>query len=154
MVLNRPTAATLMFVLAAVLGLNACSDAEPPRQARGSQKAGVSPGGDNPKSSPPDRESEEVLAKVIDSEFRPGELRVAAGATVRWIQTGDQPHSVSAVDGSFDSSPDCGPLDSDNCLGRGDRFQYVFVKPGTYEYFCRVHGLPDGTGMVGTVVVQ
>ena len=93
-------------------------------------------------------------AKVIDTDFLPGRIEVEAGSSVRWKQVGDQPHSVTAADESFDSSPECGPLASDRCLGRGDTFVHRFDTPGTFTYYCRVHGLPDGTGMSGTVVVS
>ncbi|MGI8774651.1 MAG: cupredoxin domain-containing protein [Actinomycetota bacterium] len=96
----------------------------------------------------------DASAKVIDTNFIPRTITVEAGATVNWEQTGDQPHSVTAADGSFDSSPKCGPIDSDKCLGMGDTFSYAFDEPGEFTYYCRVHGLPDGTGMVGTVVVR
>lgn len=92
--------------------------------------------------------------KIIDTDFRPVTLTIEAGATVEWKQIGDQPHSVTAADGSFDSSPDCGPLDSDMCLREGAKFTHVFERPGDFTYYCRVHGLPDGTGMVGTIVVR
>lgn len=92
--------------------------------------------------------------KVIDTDFRPAEVTIASGTTIRWRQIGDQPHSVSAVDGSFESSPDCGPIDSDKCLGEGDTFRATFDEVGTFDYYCRVHGLPDGTGMFGTVIVE
>lgn len=98
--------------------------------------------------------SEITRAEVIDTDFRPKTIKVAVGDKVKWTQIGDQPHSVTAADESFDSSPNCGPLDSDKCLGEGDTFSFVFEKPGTYTYYCRVHGLPDGTGMVGKVVVE
>lgn len=99
-------------------------------------------------------EKEHVSAKIIDTDFRPVTLTVQVGSTVDWKQIGDQPHSVTAVDGSFDSSPDCGPLDSDKCLGEGDVFSFAFDEAGEFDYYCRVHGLPDGTGMFGTVVVR
>lgn len=92
--------------------------------------------------------------KVIDTDFRPVSITIEGGTTIVWKQVGDQPHSVSAAEGSFDSSPDCGPLDSDRCLGQGDTFSHTFEDPGEYTYYCRVHGLPDGTGMFGTVVVR
>ena len=95
-----------------------------------------------------------VAAKVIDTDFAPVPIEIEAGGTVRWTQVGDQPHSVTAADESFDSSPDCGPLDSDQCLGMGATFAHDFETPGTFAYYCRVHGLPDGTGMAGTVVVK
>ena len=92
--------------------------------------------------------------KVIDTDFRPVTVTIAVGSRVDWTQIGDQPHSVTAADGSFDSSPECGPLASDMCLGEGDKFSHTFEEAGEFVYYCRVHGLPDGTGMVGTIIVE
>lgn len=103
---------------------------------------------------PPTREGAVVAAEIVDTDFAPVTTQIEAGERVRWEQVGDQPHSVTAADESFDSSPDCGPLDSDRCLGMGDTFVHAFETPGTFAYYCRVHGLPDGTGMAGTVVVK
>ena len=96
----------------------------------------------------------EASVKVIDTDFMPVTITVEAGSAVNWEQIGDQPHSVTAADESFDSSPRCGPLDSDKCLGEGDTFSRVFDTAGKFTYYCRVHGLPNGTGMVGTVRVR
>jgi len=38
-----------------------------------------------------------------DFEFAPAEVRVAPGATVRWTNTGQTVHSVTAFDGLFQS---------------------------------------------------
>ena len=95
-----------------------------------------------------------VPAKIIDTDFRPVTITIEKGSVVEWVQVGDQPHSVTAADDSFDSSPDCGPVESDKCLGEGDTFSHTFEKAGEFTYYCRVHGLPDGTGMVGTIVVE
>lgn len=75
------------------------------------------------------------------------------GMEVIWEQVGHQPHSVTADDETFDSNPDCSPLNSDKCMTAGDDLSFTFDEPGTYKY-CRVHGLPSGTGMVGTITVQ
>ena len=143
------------------LGISACARDEEGSGVRGdvSQTDG-SPSA--PSSSPSDSlggvgsgtEMPTASVKVIDTDFRVGTLTVSAGTKVVWTQVGDQPHSVSANDKSFDSSPGCSPIRSDECLGEGDIFKHEFVEPGTYEYYCRVHGLPDGTGMVGTVIVE
>lgn len=95
-----------------------------------------------------------VEAEVVDTAFKPLELTVDAGTTVKWTQTGRQPHSVTAADDAYDSNPTCSPLRSDECLGEGDVFTHTFEEPGTYLYYCRVHGLPDGTGMVARIIVK
>ena len=107
------------------------------------------------KSDPASRtEGRTVGAEVIDTAFRPTRLEIDAGTTVRWAPTGKQPHSVTEAEGLFDSNPECKAISSGRCLGEGDEFSYRFEKTGTYTYYCRVHGLPDGTGMVATIIVR
>lgn len=81
-------------------------------------------------------------------------MTVAVGSTIVWKQSGLQAHSVTAADDSFDSSPSCSPIKTEKCLGEGDDFSVDFTEPGSYDYYCRVHGLPDGTGMTGTITVK
>jgi len=79
---------------------------------------------------------------VIDNfSFGPTQLSVAAGATVTWENRDDIPHTVveDASPRTFKSPP----LDS------GEKFSQVFVKPGTYRYFCSLH-----PHMTGTIVVK
>jgi plastocyanin len=92
--------------------------------------------------------------EIVDTAFQPGDLSVAAGTEVRWTQSGKQPHSVTAADRSFDSSPECSLLVPANCLHEASAFSHVFSQPGTYRYYCRIHGTPGGIGMVGTVMVK
>ena len=79
---------------------------------------------------------------VIDNfSFGPAQLSIAAGATVTWENRDDIPHTVveDASPRTFKSPP----LDS------GEKFSQVFVKPGTYRYFCSLH-----PHMTGTIVVK
>lgn len=96
-------------------------------------------------------EAKRVRVAVVDTAFDPAEISVTAGSEVVWNQTGRQPHSVTATEGEFDSSPDCSPLEVEACLGEGGRFSHTF---DTFHFYCRVHGLPDGTGTVGVVKVR
>jgi plastocyanin len=158
-----PSGFVATVALLALFGLPACGVEKSPPSAR--ETGGRSQPSQGTSNTPepaltPSAESStqpnsgDVQARVIDTDFRPLSVEVKAGSSVDWTQIGDQPHSVTAVDGSFDSSPDCGPLDSDMCLGEGDTFSHNFDRAGTFDYYCRVHGLPDGTGMFGTVVVK
>jgi plastocyanin len=92
--------------------------------------------------------------RIVDTAFQPEDLTVAVRSTIVWKQIGLQAHSVTATDESFDSSPSCSPIRTDKCLGEGDDFRVEFKEPGSYDYFCSVHGLPDGTGMTGTITVK
>jgi len=93
-------------------------------------------------------------ARIVDTAFEPEGITVAVGSTIVWKQIGLQPHSVTAADETFDSSPNCSPIKTDKCLGQGDGYRVEFTEPGSYDYYCRVHGLPDGTGMTGTITVE
>ncbi len=46
------------------------------------------------------------------------------------------------------------PIRSGNPVPGPNVYQFTFNTPGTYQYFCEIHGAPGGVGMSGTVVVQ
>lgn len=56
-------------------------------------------------------------------------LTVKAGTTVTWTNDDAMIHTVSAVDGSFDSG----------YMNQGDTWSYTFDTPGEFEYFCLPH---------------
>ena len=56
-------------------------------------------------------------------------LTVKVGTMVTWTNGDEQMHTVSAVDGSFDSG----------FLETGAAFTYTFTQPGEFEYFCQPH---------------
>jgi plastocyanin len=70
-----------------------------------------------------------VEVKIDNFNFMPGDLTVAAGTTVTWVNHDDVPHTVRSTDGAIKSKA----LDTD------DKFSMTFDKPGTYEYFCSIH---------------
>jgi plastocyanin len=83
-----------------------------------------------------------TTAVVIDNfSFSPARLSVMAGATVTWENRDDIPHTIvnDATPRTFRSPP----------LDAGETFSKVFVKPGTYKYFCSLH-----PHMTGTIVVK
>lgn len=88
--------------------------------------------------------------EVVDNGYAPARITVSVGDTVRWVWTGDNPHSVSAVTAGFNSHPGCSVATPGVCGRRGETFTYTFERPGEFSYTCRVHL----SGMVGTVVVR
>jgi len=68
--------------------------------------------------------------KIDNFSFAPGEITVAKGTTVEWVNRDDIPHTVVSDDKTTFKSK---PLDTD------DRFSYNFSKEGTYTYFCSIH---------------
>jgi plastocyanin len=71
-----------------------------------------------------------VEIKIDNFTFAPGEVTVAPGTTVQWVNRDDIPHTVVSEDKTTFKSK---ALDTD------DKFSYTFSKPGTYTYFCSVH---------------
>ncbi|HET8966400.1 MAG TPA: cupredoxin family copper-binding protein [Candidatus Acidoferrum sp.] len=68
--------------------------------------------------------------KIDNFTFAPGEITVAKGTTVNWVNRDDIPHTVVSDDKTTFKSK---PLDTD------DKFSYTFSKEGTYTYFCSIH---------------
>lgn len=81
---------------------------------------------------------------IQDDVFVPSQVEIDAGGTVGWQHEGQNTHTVTAADGSFDSGQ----------LQPGDSFSQAFPQPGTYRYYCQFHGTAGGQGMAGTVVVR
>jgi plastocyanin len=95
--------------------------------------------------------------QMKDVAFLPAEIHVKVGDAVTWHDADEGiAHTVTAVDKTFDSSPLCGsgaPVPR-SCMGKDDTFTTVFVRPGHFPYYCRIHGGPGGEGMAGMVVVE
>ncbi|HEX3234373.1 MAG TPA: cupredoxin family copper-binding protein [Gemmatimonadales bacterium] len=67
--------------------------------------------------------------RIANLSFGPSELRVRAGARVRWVNGDQVQHSVTADNGTFDSG----------LIDPGAGFERVFDRPGTYAYHCTPH---------------
>ena len=76
--------------------------------------------------------------QVKDSSFNPATLNARVGDTISWVNLGKMPHSVTAIDRSFDQM-----------LAPGQRFNLVLRKQGTIQYICTPH-----PSMFGTIVVE
>jgi plastocyanin len=77
-----------------------------------------------------------AAVSIQDDEFVPSRVEVDAGGTVVWEHAGQNPHTVTASNGSFDSGT----------LNTGGSFSRTFPEPGTFSYYCRFHGSPSGCG--------
>lgn len=82
---------------------------------------------------------------VLDNSFRPAELTVAAGTTVLWENVGRNDHNVLPVEG------DAWGVEAE-AFAPGATFRHRFTEPGTYAYYCSLHGTTT-KGMVGTITV-
>ncbi len=82
------------------------------------------------------------LPRPVDVEIRdfafPAEIQLEAGATVRWANGDPAPHTVTSMDGAFDSG----------AIEPGTAFELAISDPGVYGYACRIH-----PSMIGTLTV-
>jgi plastocyanin len=85
---------------------------------------------------------------IADNAFAPADLTVQVGTTVIWTHQGADTHTVTADSGSFNSGSD-----PSEWLEAGDQYSVNFGQPGTFAYYCLIHGGPGGTGMSGTITV-
>jgi plastocyanin len=72
------------------------------------------------------------------ASFQPDSLTVPAGTTVTWINRDIVRHTVTSTEGLFDSDR----------LGSGESFSYTFNEPGTFDYYCTIHPIMQGTVIV------
>ncbi len=87
-----------------------------------------------------------MMVSLKNLAFNPSAITVPVGTTVMWMndESSAIPHTVTsgtpnAPSGMFDSGT----------LNPGQSFQFTFTTPGTFAYFCRIHG----AAMTGTVTV-
>lgn len=95
-------------------------------------------------SEPDATEAPPVTIEMADFAYQPGDITVPVGTAVTWVNNdGGARHSATAADGSFDTG----------LFGSGEEATVVFDTPGTYLYYCTLHGSADGSGMAATITV-
>ena len=71
--------------------------------------------------------------------FIPGEITVAPGTTVTWVNNEAMPHNVADLNKGFRSK----------ILVKDDKFSFTFTTAGEYDYLCLIH-----PNMKGKVIVK
>jgi plastocyanin len=72
---------------------------------------------------------------IGDNFFKPTKFRVKPRTTVTWSNNGNNPHTATADNGSFDTGT----------LNAGQSGSKTFKRLGKYPYFCEVHPNMRGT---------
>jgi plastocyanin len=78
-------------------------------------------------------------ARIVNLTFVTPRIEIPAGTTITWTNEDDVLHTVTAIDGSWNSGP----------IRPRATWSRTFSTPGTYEYFCVPH--PE---MKGSVIVR
>lgn len=101
--------------------------------------------------------------EMNEMSFIPSSTSVTAGSKVRWKNTTDVKHTVTAYEkkipedaayfasGEFDSEQTARNNLTEGLIAPGETYKYTFEVTGAYEYFCIPH---ESSGMVGTVRVK
>jgi plastocyanin len=118
---TRRAATALLVVALATLGLTAGVAAAAPDAPRAHVTARV----------PAPHKT--VTIHIRDNLFEPAALNVEEGTTVRWINDGRNTHNVTPDTGKAYGSPDLKP---------GRSYVHTFTDPGTFAYYCTLHGTP------------
>src|SRR5688572_5851552 len=79
---------------------------------------------------------------ALDDVFEPASPQVPLGSSVTVTNDGNNPHTVTLDDGTFDSE-----------IAPGESTTVAVEDPGRIPYYCRFHGAPGGFGMAGTILV-
>jgi plastocyanin len=87
----------------------------------------------------PDGSTAKADVVMDGTQFKPGELTVSVGQTVRWRDGDPFPHNVESPKGGFRS----GDLDADS------GWQFKVTERGRFEYECTLH-----PGMKGVLTVR
>ena len=105
---------------------------------------------------------EVVNIQALDNSFRPVDFEIAAGTEVMFDNRGRNDHNIlpdtvkddaglTALLASDTSPTAWGVVSTD--FVPGDTSSHLFNVPGTYNYYCSIHGAP-GAGMYGTLTVS
>jgi plastocyanin len=66
---------------------------------------------------------------IKDFKYQPSTLTVKVGDTIEWKNEDIVPHTVTAVDKSFDS----------DAIGTGRSWKSIVRTAGDFDYFCTLH---------------
>lgn len=89
----------------------------------------------------------EADVTVLDNTFNDENIQIAPGTKVIWTNDGRQDHDIVPAEGGQDWGIEPGEFQPEAI------YEHTFEEPGTYRYFCSLHGTEDA-GMVGAIVVE
>jgi plastocyanin len=144
--LRSGSGALAVVCVALALGAGACGEDD-----TGDGAAGGSNGADGRGSGPAELEDvveltgPEAAVEARDNTFDPENIQVAPGTRVVWTNHGRQDHDIVPAEG------DEWGVGEEN-FAPDAVYEHTFEEPGTYRYYCSLHGTADA-GMTGAVVV-
>ena len=107
--------------------------------------------------------TDQSITMTDDFGFDPKTSTIDTGETVRWTNTSDVDHTVTAYEdeipdgaayfasGGFESERTARNRVTESLVTPGEEYEHTFEESGAYEYYCVPH---ESSGMVGTVQVE
>ena len=94
-------------------------------------------------------EGQNVVVDMYDNRFEYTEIKIPVGGSVNWVGAGRNPHNAVDADGQWSTESVFGSLEQ----LEGDEALLTYDTPGTYVFFCTLHGNAEGDGMAGVLTV-
>lgn len=85
---------------------------------------------------------------AVDNSFQPEELTVQAGTEIVFTNRGRNDHNVIPADPDEDWTIDVADFKPGT-----EAEPIAFDEPGTYDYYCSIHGTATA-GMIGSITVE
>jgi plastocyanin len=88
---------------------------------------------------------------IVGRTYEPAQITIVPGDKIVWTVTESigEPHSVTSGEPGAADSGDMFDSGIEGLKDNGQRFEWAFPNPGTFDYFCTVHP----TQMTGQVLV-
>lgn len=126
------TAASATAAIVVAVGVTAC----------GSSGAAEGPTSDDTLAAV---QSGKVTVEALDNNFVPQTITVTTGTEVTFVNDGRNQHNVLKVENT--------PFEVETAsFEPGETYTWTATEPGTYRYYCSIHGTATA-GMTGTVQV-
>ena len=74
---------------------------------------------------------------IVKNTFKPANMTVNVGSTVRWVNADDHSHRIAFADKAFTTST--------FLLGASQSASQRFDRAGTFDYSCMIHPFMQGT---------
>jgi plastocyanin len=149
-------------VLISTIALSACGPDAPDEASSGAKSPSEVEAGVTTTIATVPPNGEVITIQALDNSFRPFDFEIAAGTEVIFDNRGRNDHNIlpdTIKDDAgliallaSDTSPTSWGVASPDFVP-GDTYSHLFNVPGTYNYYCSIHGAP-GAGMYGTLVVS
>lgn len=85
-----------------------------------------------------------VTVRLGGASFTPGDVTIAPGATIRWVNDAAVSHTITP-----NNAGQAGAWPDQSVSAAGESYSHTFQATGDYPYHCNIHA-----GMTGTVRVR